>query len=139
METDLVLLYKDYFKGSQQHSLETEKYFFSAVTKNLTFINRFFIVMPDGEQLPSWLDTAGITIVRYSDFIPDNTLYIDLLTVRLFLHNIAELSEHFIVATQDIFAVKSLSEADFFMDDKPMISFIPTHVQDPQNKAGKIY
>lgn len=139
METDLVLLYKDYFKDSQQHSLEAEKYFFSAVTKNLTFINRFFIIIPDDEQLPSWLDTAGITIVRYSDFIPDNTLYIDLLTVRLFLHNIAELSEHFIVATQDIFAVKSLSEADFFMDDKPMISFIPTHVQDPQNKAGKIY
>lgn len=53
METDLVLLYKDYFKDSQQHSLEAEKYFFSAVTKNLTFINRFFIIIPDDEQLPS--------------------------------------------------------------------------------------
>lgn len=139
MKIDLVILYKDYFKNSQQHSLEAEKYFFRGITKNLTFINKVFIVMPDDEQLPSWLDTTDITVIRYSEFIPDNNLYINILTVRLFLHNITELSEHFIVTTQDIFAVRALSETDFFVDNKPIIAFIPTHVQDPKNEAGKIY
>ena len=79
---------------------DTFKYWFRAIEKNATWVNRIYLVTCG--HLPKWLNVQHpkLTVVKHSDFIPEAylpTFSSD--TIALNLHRIKGLSENFVYFT----------------------------------------
>ena len=93
------------------------KYFFRCLDKNLHWLNKVHLLVQSKSQIPSWLDTTKLHIVLHEEFIPQEYLpTFNSTCIEMFLYRIPELSEHFIYANDDTFAIKPLKPEDFFKD-----------------------
>lgn len=96
-----------------------------SVEKYAPWIHRIFIVTDD--QVPCWLDTNNpkIRIVDHREIMPAECLpCFNSVTIEHHLHNIPELSEHFIYANDDMFLTNSVTPETFFAKDGlPVIRF----------------
>ena len=99
------------------------KYWFRGVEQNCSWINKVFLVLFDEYQIPDWLNTNNkkLRIVFHRDFIPDEFLpTFNTVTIEMFLHNIAEMSNNFIYSNDDMYFLKKISANTFFINNKPV-------------------
>lgn len=88
---------------------------FRAIAKNLPWINNIYFIVQSESQVPEWLDKSKVRIITHKDFIPERYLpTYNSTTIEMFLWNIPGLSEQFIYSNDDIFAINSCSEDDFY-------------------------
>ena len=114
------------------------KYSLRGIAKNMPWLNSTILVVNDNIPLPEWLNQETVKIVHYKEFIPEEYLpTANLNTVELFEYRIPNLTENFIIADQNFFAVDQLLSTDFFDIDSelPIMPFIPCHMLG--NVAGK--
>lgn len=93
---------------------DTFKYWFRAIEKNATWVNRIYLVTCG--HLPKWLNVQHpkLTVVKHSDFIPEAylpTFSSD--TIALNLHRIKGLSENFVYFNDDMFLINPTKSTDF--------------------------
>ena len=94
------------------------KYMLRGVSANMQFVNKVYLLLQAEDQIPDWLDTSSLEIVYHKDFIPEKFLpTYNSTTIEMFLDNILGLSEHFIYANDDLYALKPMQASDFFTDD----------------------
>ena len=89
-----------------------------SVEKYAPWIRKIFIVTDD--QVPEWLDTSNpkVRIVDHKEIMPAESLpCFNSTAIEHFLHNIPDLSEHFIFANDDMMLNKPVSKSDFFNAD----------------------
>ena len=90
------------------------------VRKFMPWVRDIIVLLASESQRQPWMGGCGIRVVYHKDFIP--TQYLPTFssrTIEVFLHLIPGLSEHFIYANDDTFAVATLQESDFFRDGLP--------------------
>ena len=92
------------------------KYSLRSVAENIPWINHIYIIT-DFDQVPKWLNTSHpkITIVPHRDIIPsDARPTFNSNTIEMCIHNITDLSEHFLLMNDDLFVNRPLSPSFFF-------------------------
>lgn len=113
------------FSGRYQSNDEL-KFSLRSVEKHLPWIRKIFIVTDN--QKPKWLkaEHPKIQIVDHKDILPSEILpSFNSAIIELFLHKIADLSEHFLYANDDMFVHADLAP-DFFFNKKtgyPIVRF----------------
>lgn len=93
------------------------KYSLRSLEQNAPWINHIYIVTPFG-QVPDWLNTKNkkITVVPQEDILPNDAGPIfNSCAVEASLANIKGLSEHFILANDDMF-FNMPTKPDYFFD-----------------------
>ena len=115
---------------------DTFKYWFRAIEKNATWVNRIYLVTCG--HLPKWLNVQHpkLTVVKHSDFIPEAylpTFSSD--TIALNLHRIKGLSENFVYFNDDMFLINTTKSTDFFKNNIPrdMLTLIPATTSEQFN------
>ena len=96
------------------------KYWFRAIEKNMSWINRVFFVT--NGQFPEWLNLkcSKLRFVRHSDYMPEEYLpTFSANPIELNLHRIDDLSEHFVFFNDDMFVMNAVEESDFFQNGLP--------------------
>ncbi len=99
------------------------KYSLRSVEKYVPWIRRIYIVTDD--QCPAWLqrDHPRIRIVDHTEILPEEALpCFNSSVIEYFIYKIPGLSEHFLLANDDMFFNKTLSPDYFF--DKEGIPFV---------------
>jgi len=116
------------------------KYSLRSIEQNAPWINHIFIVTAFG-QIPSWLNTDNpkITIVPQESILPpDAGPVFNSCAVEVCLKNIPGLSEHFLLANDDMF-FNTPVEPDYFFDTDGQTKFRCVYRRKgrvPQNKKS---
>ena len=107
---------------------EELRYSLRSVMKNAPWINRIFIVT--NGQIPKWLDldksSSKIKLINHKDIMPEDSLpTFNSNAIEACIANIADLSEHFILANDDCFINRPV-KPNFFFDKngKPIVRLI---------------
>lgn len=112
-------------------SYDLFKYFFRGIEHYMSFINTIHLIVQSDSQVPEWIDRKKVHIVKHEDFIPQEYLpTFNSCTIEMFLHKIPELSEKFIYANDDIYAIGEMSKSDFFKNDTPRISYTMSSIKE---------
>jgi hypothetical protein len=104
--------------------LGTLRYFFRGVEKNMPWIHNVYLVLQSESQIPSWLNVnhPKLKIVYHRDFIPKKFLpTCNSSVIEMFFYKIKGLTKHFIIANDDMAAIRPLEPTDFFRDDKVVV------------------
>ncbi len=97
------------------------KYSLRSVQKNIPWVNKIFIVTDN--QRPEWLNLNNekIRVVDHTEILPKEALpTYNACTIENAIVNIAELSEYFIYANDDMFFWNPAESEFFFKDSKPV-------------------
>lgn len=114
----------DSSKSERFRSWDNLKYNLRAVEKNLPFIRNVYLVVSGPSQVPPWVNPDTVHVVYHKDIIPEKFLPVFCSTsIEMFLGFIPGLSENFIYANDDTFAMNKCLETDFFIDDKPVLNY----------------
>ena len=103
---------------------EELKYSLRSVEKNAPWINHIYIVTGFGQK-PEWLNTDNpkITVISQESILPPDTgAVFNSCAIELSLQNIPNLSEHFLLANDDMFFNHPVGP-DYFFDDKGRTKF----------------
>ena len=101
------------------------KYSLRSVEKHLPWIRKIFIVTDN--QIPTFLDTnhPKIEIVYQSDIIPKEIgQTYNSVIIEYFIYKIPDLSEHFLLACDDMFIHANLAPSFFFKDGIPVVRMV---------------
>ena len=109
---------------------EELRYSLRSVAKNAPWIHKIFIVT--NGQVPSWLDPTNpkIKLINLNQIMPKEALpTFNSCAIEFCIHNIPELSEHFLLANDDCFINKPISPS-FFFDNKgrPIFRLKKVHI-----------
>ncbi len=117
------------------------KYSLRSAQMNAPWINHIFIITAG--QIPSWLDVSHpkITIVNHNEILPQEALpTYNSLAIETGLHNIPNLSEHFLYANDDMFFLNPV-DANYFFDhnQNPYVRFCRMEVTEEMIKKQSYY
>lgn len=91
------------------------RFVFRSIAENMPWINNIFFIVQSESQVPNWLDKSKVKIVTHDKFIPARYLpTYNSTTIEMFLWNIPDLGEQFIYGNDDLFALSSCTEEDFY-------------------------
>ena len=109
---------------SRFRCFDTLKYAFRGVSVNMPFIDRIVLIVSTESQVPEWVDRDKVRIVEHSEFIPAEYLpTFSSSAIESFLWRLDGLSERFIYGNDDFFALKPLTEGDFWDGELPRLTF----------------
>lgn len=105
------------------------KYSLRSVETYAPWIRKIFIVTDN--QVPAWLDTSNpkVRIVDHKEIMPAESLpCFNSCLIEHFLYKIPGLAEHFLLANDDMYLNKTVTECDFFTTDGfPIIRLTRRH------------
>ena len=79
-------------------------YVFRSIERHIPWINQLVLIVASDSQVPTWVDTTKVKVIKHSDFIPAEYLPVfNSNTIEMFLGNIKGLTQHFIYSNDDIF------------------------------------
>lgn len=109
---------------SRFRSFNTLKYAFRSISEFMPFIDRVVLIVSTESQVPEWVNRQNVRIVTHDEFIPREFLpTFSSSAIESFLWRLDGLSERFIYANDDFFALKPLAESDFFDGKLPKLTF----------------
>lgn len=109
---------------SRFRCFDTLKYAFRGVSVNMPFIDRIVLIVSTESQVPEWVNRDNVRIIEHKDFIPAEYLpTFSSSAIESFLWRLDGLSERFIYGNDDFFALKQLSEDDFWDGELPRLTF----------------
>ena len=92
---------------------------FRAIEECMPWINKVFLITCS--QVPSFLnpDNPKIRLVRHDEYIPEKYLpTFNSNTIEMNIHRIEDLSENFILFSDDVFPLEPIPEKYYFKNDK---------------------
>ena len=105
----------------------TFKYFFRGIEKNCKWVNKVFLIVQSKDQIPDWMDVncSKLRIVFHDEYIPKELLpTFNSNTIEMFLSNIEDLSNNYILCNDDTFFINRVSETMFYDHNKPVYSLV---------------
>lgn len=94
------------------------RFMLMGVKKFMPFIRKAHLIVSNIEQVPPYIDKEKTNIVLHKDIIPSKFLpTFNSTTIEMFIHNIPDLSEHFIYSNDDMYPIGNLTKEDFFTED----------------------
>lgn len=98
------------------------QYWFRGVEKCCPWVNKIFFIIQNGHHIPEWLNTTNpkIRIVYHNEFIPKELLpTFNATTIGLYINQIKDLSDNYIMCDDDYFFLNPIDETKFFIKNKP--------------------
>ena len=98
------------------------KYWFRGIEQNCNWVNKVFLVVQNENHIPKWLnkDHPKLRIVYHDEYILKELLpTFNAMTIGIYISNIKDLSENYIMCDDDYYFLNSIKENRFFMYDKP--------------------
>lgn len=118
---------KDLGYGSDEErfrSYDLFKYFFRGVSRYMKFIRKIHLVVASESQVPEWLNRDVVHVVTHDQFIPKEYLPVfNSCTIEMFMKDIPDLSNRFIYANDDVYAINPMIEQDFFEENIPIFGY----------------
>ena len=109
---------------SRFRPFSTLRYVFRGIAENMPFIDRVVLIVSTESQVPEWLNRDKVRIVTHEEFMPAEHLpTFSSSAIESDMWRIDGLSERFVYGNDDFFALKPLTEDDFFCDGKPRLTF----------------
>lgn len=109
---------------SRFRSFGTLRYVFRGIAKNMPFIDRVVLIVSTESQVPDWIDRSKVRIVTHDEFMPSEHLpTFSSSAIESDMWRIEGLSDQFIYGNDDVFALRPLTENDFFLDGRPRLRF----------------
>ena len=99
------------------------KYWFRGIEQNCPWINKVFLIVQNKNHLPKWLnkDNPKLRIVYHNEFIPSEYLpTFNSTTIQMYLSNINDLSENYIICDDDCLFLNPIPKETFFKNNKPV-------------------
>lgn len=123
---DLIIIGTNWTESDYKNELT--KFMLRGIAKNLPWINQIFLILPNLESLPIGLNLSEFKILLYEDFIPQNLLtQVSKHNIELFVPNIVDLSENYLIMRDTTFILAPLQVDQFFdvTNNKLKISTTP--------------
>ena len=116
------------------------KFMLMGVKKFMPFIRKVHLIVSNIEQVPPYIDKEKTNIVLHKDIIPKKFLpTFNSTTIEMFIHNIPDLSEHFIYSNDDMYPLNFLTKEDFFTEDgKIKMNYKNELILDSNNQFRKV-
>ena len=102
---------------------ENFKYFFRGIENNCKWVNKVFLIVASATQIPDWINTESskLRIVYHKEFIPKELLpTFNPMTIGMYIPNIKDLSNNYVICDDDYFFLNPTSEGMFFVDNYPV-------------------
>lgn len=99
------------------------KYWFRAVEKNCPWVNKIFLIVQNERHIPKWLNInhPKLRIVYHNEYIPKDLLpTFNAMTIGIYISNIKDLSDNYIMCDDDYFFLNKIEEDRFFRNDVPV-------------------
>lgn len=99
------------------------KYWFRGIENNCPWVNKVFLIVQNENHVPKWLDTTNpkLRIVYHEDYIPKMLLpTFNAMTIAMYVSNIPDLSENYIMCDDDYYFLNPIEEDRFFIENKPV-------------------
>lgn len=99
------------------------KYWFRGVEKNCSWINKIFLIVQNERHIPEWLDTNNpkLRIVYHEEYIPKDLLpTFNAMTIGMYIANIKDLSNHYIMCDDDFYFLNPIPKERFFKYGMPV-------------------
>lgn len=99
------------------------KYWFRGVEKNCPWVNKVFLIVQNGKHIPEWLDRNNpkLRIVYHDEYIPTDLLpTFNAMTIGMYVSNIPDLSETYIMCDDDWYFLNKIEKDRFFKCGKPV-------------------
>lgn len=99
------------------------KYWFRGIEKNCKWINKVFLLVQNENHIPKWLNTDNprLRIVFHDEYVPQDLLpTFNSCIIGMYVGNIKDLSENFIMSDDDFYFLNPISEDRFFKYNKPV-------------------
>lgn len=96
------------------------QYWFRAVEKYAPWVHKVFLITEG--HIPEWinLNSEKLVHIKHSDYMPDKYLPVfNSVPIELCIHNITDLSEHFVLFCDDMFLSAPVNKSDFFKNNYP--------------------
>lgn len=111
------------FGKERAREWDTLKYWFRGVEKNCSWINKIFLVVQNERHVPDWLkkDHPKLRVVYHNEYIPKELLpTFNAMTIGMYVSNIPDLSENYIMCDDDFYFLNEIKEDRFFKNGKPV-------------------
>lgn len=102
---------------------DTFKYWFRAVENNCKWVNKIFLIVQNKNHVPKWLDQNNpkLRIVYHDEYIPKELLpTFNAMTIGLYISNIKDLSEQYILCDDDYYFINEITKDRFFKNNIPI-------------------
>jgi hypothetical protein len=99
------------------------KYWFRGVEKNCPWVNKVFLIVQNENHIPKWIDKSNhkLRIVYHEEYIPKELLpTFNAMTIGLYISNIKDLSENYIMCDDDYYFLNKINKDRFFRDNIPV-------------------
>ena len=111
------------FGDERTREWDAFRYWFRGVEKNCPWINKVFLVVQNKNHIPEWLDTNNpkLRVVYHEEYIPQDLLpTFNAMTIGMYIANIKDLSDNYIISDDDFYFLNNIDENRFFIDNKPV-------------------
>lgn len=116
------------------------KYWFRMVAVNAPWVNHIFLVT--NNEVPQWLNVnhSRLTIVRHEDFMPEEVLpTFNSNSIQMYIHQIKDLSEQFVLFDDDMFINRPISPNVFFNKQSLPRDVLALNVINPVDQFAHIF
>lgn len=99
------------------------KYWFRGIEANCPWVNKVFVVVQNERHIPKWLNTDNpkLRVVFHEDYIPREMLpNFNAMTISMYISNIKDLSENYIMCDDDYYFLNPVQESRFFKYGRPV-------------------
>lgn len=99
------------------------KYWFRAVEKNCKWVNKVFLIVQNENHIPDWINKNNpkLRIVYHEEYIPRELLpTFNAMQIGLYISNIKDLSENYIISDDDYYFLNEIKEDRFFKNGIPV-------------------
>lgn len=111
------------FGSERTREWDTLKYWFRGVENNCSWVNKVFLIVQNKRHIPKWLNTDNnkLRIVYHNEFIPKDLLpTFNAMTIGLYISNIKDLSEQYILCDDDYYFINEITKDRFFKNNTPI-------------------
>ena len=99
------------------------KYWFRGVEENCKWVNKVFLIVQNENHIPKWLDRTNpkLRIVYHDEYIPKDLLpTFNAMTIGVYISNIKDLSENYILCDDDYYFLNPIAIDRFFQYGRPV-------------------
>lgn len=111
------------FGEERTREWDTLRYWLRGIEKNCKWVNKVFFICQNERHVPKWLnrDNPKLRIVYHEEYIPKELLpTFNAMTISLYIDNIKDLSENYIISDDDYYFLNEIKEDHFFKEGKPI-------------------
>jgi hypothetical protein len=109
--------------SKRYRDMDTIRFAFRGIEKFMPWINNVYLIVQGSTQMPVWLNLVHpkLKIIFHDEFIPKEFLpTFNSNVIEMFVHNLPDLSENFIIANDDMIPVHPMTPDMFFRDGRPV-------------------